>query len=200
MYACCTGEAPFSAATLVDTLVQVKDPLREPQRPSQKNAKVPRDLETICLKCLEKEPTRRYGSAEALADDLERWLSGEPIRARRAGAVERTLKWAKRQPALAALALLGVGSLAAVIGLAAWGWQEAEHGRIAAEEKVADLLAKKKGSYFLQIVKEPMPELASGTPQAPRPSEPPSRRGRVRATGPTPRVGEGPSRSGVTDG
>ena len=72
--------------------------------------------------------------------------------------------------------------------------------RAAADEKAADLAAKKKGRFFLQIVKEPMPESAPGTPQAPRPSEPPSRRGRVRATGLTPRVGEGPSLSGVTDG
>src|SRR5262249_23096367 len=69
-----------------------------------------RDLETICLKCLEKEPARRYGSAEALAADLERWLAGEPVQARPSTTWGRTLKWARPRPALAALVGVSVAA------------------------------------------------------------------------------------------
>ena len=81
----------------MEILMQVID--REPARPRSVNAHVDRDLETVCLKCLEKEPQRRYGSAESLAEDLERWLAGEPIQARRSSSWERLRKWARRRPA-----------------------------------------------------------------------------------------------------
>jgi WD40 repeat protein len=100
-----TGRAPFRGETPLATLRQVMD--QEPPRPRSLNARVDRDLETICLKCLEKDPARRYGSGLELADDLERWLAGEPIRARRAGVTERVVKWARRRPTTAALVLLG---------------------------------------------------------------------------------------------
>src|SRR5262249_36863746 len=83
------------------------------------NPRVPRDLETICRKCLRKDPARRYGSAEALAEDLERWLNGEPIRARPSGVWERGWKWARRRPAVAALVALAV---LAPVGLLAAGY------------------------------------------------------------------------------
>jgi WD40 repeat protein/tRNA A-37 threonylcarbamoyl transferase component Bud32 len=105
-----TGRPPFRAATPLDTLMQVVE--REPERPRALNPRIPRDLETVCLKCLEKDPGRRYGSAEALAEDLERWLNGEPVQARNASAWERGVKWARRRPALAAL--VGVILLATV--------------------------------------------------------------------------------------
>jgi WD40 repeat protein len=108
LYELLTGRPPFRAESPLDTLVQVIE--KEPVRPGAVNPGVDRDLETICLKCLEKDPQRRYGSAEALATDLERWLAGEPILARRSTAWERAVKWAKRRPAEAAL--LAVSCLA----------------------------------------------------------------------------------------
>jgi tetratricopeptide (TPR) repeat protein/tRNA A-37 threonylcarbamoyl transferase component Bud32 len=110
LYALLTGRPPFRGDTPLDTLNQVRR--QEPEPPSRSNPRVDRDLETICLKCLEKDSQRRYGSAEALAEDLERWLVGEPIRARRSNAWERTVKWAKRRPALAGL--MGISGAAAV--------------------------------------------------------------------------------------
>jgi WD40 repeat protein len=110
LYELLTGRPPFRAETPLDTILQVLE--REPVPPRRVNSRVDRDLQTICLKCLEKEPQRRYGSAEALAEDLERWLEGEPIRARPAPGGERLLKWVKRRPAAAAL--LVVSSVAAL--------------------------------------------------------------------------------------
>jgi WD40 repeat protein len=108
-YELLTGRPPFVADTLLETLRLVVD--AEPASPRAVNPKIDRDLETICLKCLQKAPDLRYGSAEALAEDLQRWLAGVPILARPSGTCERLIKWARRRPAAAAL--LGVGALAA---------------------------------------------------------------------------------------
>jgi tetratricopeptide (TPR) repeat protein/predicted Ser/Thr protein kinase len=116
LYAMLTGQPPFRAGTTLETLRQVLE--QEPIRPSALNPRVQRDLETICLRCLEKQPQRRYASPEALADDLERFVRGEPIQARPASLGERILRWARRRPAAAGL--VGV-SVAAVLGLAAAG-------------------------------------------------------------------------------
>ena len=114
-----------------------------PERPRALNPQVDRDLETICLKCLEKEPKHRYGSAEALAEDLERWLRGEPILARPSAPWERTIKWARRKPAIAVMtvAVLVIASTGLVGVL--WQWQEAEAARKIAENRaVAEAQAK----------------------------------------------------------
>jgi eukaryotic-like serine/threonine-protein kinase len=110
LYELLTARPPFRGETPFETLLQVME--REPQRPSSLKPQVDGDLETICLKCLEKDPLRRYDSAAALADDLERWLNGVPIVARPTTALERLVKWARRRPAAAAL--VGVSAAAAV--------------------------------------------------------------------------------------
>lgn len=101
LYTMLTGRPPFAAASPMETILQVLD--QEPAPPRLLRPALSRDIETICVRCLEKDPGRRYASAEALADDLRRYLNHEPIQARPAGLIERTAKWARRKPALAAL-------------------------------------------------------------------------------------------------
>ena len=96
----------------------------EPDRPSDVAAGIPRDLETICLKCLEKDWSKRYPRAEALANDLRRYLGGEPILARAVGRIERTVKWSRRRPAAAAaIVLAGLLAITIVAG-ALWHIRE----------------------------------------------------------------------------
>jgi WD40 repeat protein len=118
LYALLTGRPPFQATTPIDALVQVVE--QEPDRPSKRNPQVPRDLETICLKCLEKRMDRRYGSAKELADDLGRFLNLEPIRARRVGAVRRIWGWGRRRPWVVAATLSLLLLLAFGVSFSLW--------------------------------------------------------------------------------
>jgi len=116
LYELLTGRPPFKAATPLLTLHHVVS--QEPVPPSRLQPGLPRDLETICLKCLNKEPPRRYSGAGELADDLRRFLGGLPIQARRASAAERAGRWCRRNPPLALACALAGTALAAAIALA----------------------------------------------------------------------------------
>jgi tetratricopeptide (TPR) repeat protein len=113
LYELLTGRPPFQAETPFETLHRVV--FDEPVPPRQLRPGVPDDLETICLKCLQKAPEKRYASAGELAGDLHRYLNGEPIRARPASLLERGVKWVRRRPTTAALAGAGVAALAALL-------------------------------------------------------------------------------------
>jgi WD40 repeat protein len=127
LYELLAGRVPFQATTPLATLREVIS--TEPPRPRGLNPRIDRDLETIALKCLEKEPRKRYVSAAALAEDLERWLAREPIHARPAGPLERAAKWARRRPASAALCGLLASFFLLGLGALVWGWQAAEEAR-----------------------------------------------------------------------
>ena len=132
LYALLAGRAPFAGTTLIETLDLVRSHAPEP--PSLINPHVPRDLEIICLKCMQKEPLRRYSSALALAEDLERWLDGVPILARPVGPLTRAWMWCRRNQALAcpggpSVSGGRVGGLAGVT----WKWREADRERKSAE-------------------------------------------------------------------
>jgi WD40 repeat protein len=134
LYELLTGHPPFQGQTPLETLRKVTE--EEPVRPRSVSMNIDRDLETICLKCLEKQPKLRYGSAADLARDLERWLAHEPITARPVGAAERVFKWARRRPAIASLSLLLL--LSGSLGFAGvvWQWRQAERARNESEMRL----------------------------------------------------------------
>jgi TolB-like protein len=114
LYQLLTHQPPFAGGTTYETIRLLCD--TEPRNPRGLNSKIDRDLSTICLKCLEKDPKRRYSSALALAEDLERWLKHEPILARHTGVFARARKWVRRNPTSALLA----ASLVALVAAAGW--------------------------------------------------------------------------------
>jgi eukaryotic-like serine/threonine-protein kinase len=113
LYELLTGRPPFLAESIPETLLRIRE--TDPVSLRRLNPALPQDLETICLKCLEKSPTARYKSAQALADDLHRWLSHEPIHARPVSHAERLVKWTRRNPRTAGLLLLSTAAAAALI-------------------------------------------------------------------------------------
>src|SRR5262249_47872080 len=141
LYECLTGQVPFRGTTSFETMQQVLT--REPVPPRRLVPGLSRDLETICLKCLHKEPARRYASAQALADDLARWQRGEPIQARPVGRLERGWRWCRRNKAVASLLGAVAASLLLGTGVATWFAVEA---RTKAEAE-----AKAKGEAEQQL-------------------------------------------------
>ena len=117
LYQLLTGHPPFAGGTTYETIKLLLE--TEPRPPRLWNAKVDRDLSTICLKCLDKDPQRRYSSALALAEDLERWLKHEPIQARRTGVLARGKKWLQRNPTAAGITVLSLALIAA-LGVIVW--------------------------------------------------------------------------------
>ena len=117
LYQLLTGHPPFAGGTTYETIKLLLE--TEPRQPRLLNSKIDRDLSTICLKCLEKDPQRRYPSALALAEDLEHWLGHEPIRARHTGVFTRGRKWLRRNPTTALLFALSL-TLAATVGVMIW--------------------------------------------------------------------------------
>jgi hypothetical protein len=144
LYEMLTGQPPFRADSPFDTVFQVLT--QEPKRPRVLRPETPRELETICLKCLEKKPARRYASAAALADDLRRFLEGRPIQARPTGIGRRLTKWARRRPAVATVLLLLV--CLGVAGILLW-WQGAEARKksLQAQIEAADRLIGRAEKY-----------------------------------------------------
>ncbi|HEY7327878.1 MAG TPA: protein kinase [Gemmataceae bacterium] len=150
LYEMLTGKPPFEGTSAFDTVYMVIT--SEPERLSRRNPSVPLDLETICLKCLEKDPAKRYASARALAEELRRFQRGEPIEARPVGWLERGVKWVRRRPAVSALlALLLVSLLSLLIGgwVAAINLYQGNEALKAEKRKHADLVLF-SGTHFLQ--------------------------------------------------
>lgn len=152
LYKMLTGQAPFVADTPMNTILKVLG--EEPPSPRKLASQTPRDLEVICLKCLQKEPGKRYATGLALAEDLERWMLGEPIQARPAGRVERSLKWLRRHPVVSAV--LGAG----VVLLVMWAYFTIRQQETLNAEKIANENTKRQLYFNLIALAER--EYASG--------------------------------------
>jgi TolB-like protein/Tfp pilus assembly protein PilF len=158
-YQLLTGHPPFAGGTSFETVRLVLD--SEPRKPWLWNPKIDRDLATICLKCLEKDPQRRYSSALALAEDLERWLKHEPIRARRTGLVTRGRKWVRRNPSIAVMAAMLL-VLAVPLGVMIWrtGSERSPFSNVAPPEKsiavlpFSNLSKEQENAFFADGVQD----------------------------------------------
>ncbi len=154
LYECITGRPPFRSADAYDTIMQVLG--QDPVPPSRLHNRLPGDLETIALKCLEKSATRRYASAADLADDLAAFVDGRPIKARPVGAMERAWKLARRYPVVASLSAACVGIFVIGFVLVAWGYIAASTARDAAmregEKAIAALDRAEESLYLGRVV------------------------------------------------
>jgi tetratricopeptide (TPR) repeat protein len=172
LYECLTGRPPFRAPNLLETLAQVRD--CEPAAPRRLQPGVSRDLETICLKCLHKEPGRRYARAVDLAEDLDRFLQGQPILARPVGPAERFTKWARRHPALVgllAVSVLGLAALA-VAGVVyeqrlrvAWLQAEANASDARRQKERADANYRQARDTLREVLQQARERDAAGLPR-----------------------------------
>jgi serine/threonine protein kinase/tetratricopeptide (TPR) repeat protein len=143
LYELLTGRPPFRADSPLQTLKQVVE--AEPARPRLLNPAVPRDLETVCLKSLHKEPSGRYATAQALADDLRRFVNGQPVQARRIGALGRGWRWCRRNPTMAALAAVLMLAIAGGLSGVLYQWRLTEVARrdaVASDEDARQLLGE----------------------------------------------------------
>jgi serine/threonine-protein kinase len=150
LYELLTGRPPFRAETAAATLEQML--ADDPVPPSRLNLRVPRDLETICLKCLHKEPPRRYASARELADDLGRFREGKPIRARSVGAAERAVKWARRRPATALLIAALLIMVGSGVGIGLWlRQQEADRQASKAQQEAVKAQQERQAHQAIEM-------------------------------------------------
>lgn len=132
LYDLLTRQPPFQADTVTTLLKQVVE--AEPVPPCSLNPNIPKDLETTCLKCLEKDPARRYPTAQALADDLGRFLRGEPVRARPVGAAAKAWKWCRRRPGLAGVSVALILTIVAGLSGVLWQLQQNRSEKLAAQQ------------------------------------------------------------------
>ncbi len=152
LYQMLTGQPPFAGGTTYETIRLVME--SEPRNPRLWNPKVDVDLATICLKCLEKDPKRRYASALALAEDLERWLRHEPVQARPTGLVVRTSKWVRRNPVVAGLVLFSLALATAVMVMIWKEWPMLPPAKSIAVLPFTDLSGDKSNPYFADGIQD----------------------------------------------
>lgn len=158
LYEMLTGKPPFKGENIMDTLRQVTE--QEPPSLTSGKLRLPRDLRTICLKCLEKDPAKRYRTAVAFADDLRRWLNKEPIQARPVGSFERVVRWCQRRPVDAALtALVILAVLGGMIGVF-WQWQQTESA-LEKSIKLSGELTKERDQARWQLYRANMKAVAA---------------------------------------
>jgi serine/threonine-protein kinase len=144
LYELLTGEPPFRADTPLETLRLLTTTSVKP--PRKANSAIPLDLETICLKCLEREPLRRYATAGKLADDLELFLAGRPISARPVGSFSAFTRWCRRQPVIAGLGAALLLSVVIGLPLIVWNWQRAVKNESIAQARLEDILKEREAT------------------------------------------------------